>query len=630
MRIYFINLDRCKPKRLKMESKFPTATRIVAVDGMAESPSSILPYTSERTWRDPSWNRRITKGEVGCILSHIKAWKICLDLQEPILILEDDVEVVDSSYPEKIAHYIKEYDFLYIAKRLVEGAPEHINNDLETPAFSYWCSAYCITPKVALALLDYFNTKPLIPADEVVPAILDLHRWPHLNQNLGFKSASFKKNLIQPVAGAFSMSETEKPEHIWKDYAMHILTVATDESKAQKLLNRQHNILNLGKDKLWKGGTMEGPGGGQKINLIRDYLYKINDDDIIMFVDGYDTFIDVSEDVILERYFSFRKEVVFSSELTCWPDKSLADQFPDPPEYGYKYLNSGTFIGTVRELKKIFAEKIQDHEDDQLYVQKQYLSGKFDIALDYESYIFMCLSGLEDSVAIKNNWIVNTDTNCTTCVIHGNGGEYTKNALDSLYEKRIDQTFNIVGSGTREVEIVDRDMFIIRNFLPETYCEALIEALEEDSRWQSLENDEYPAQEIRINALPDQRFIEAYKQVYNEVFIKYAREFWPKLTLYGIRDLFALKYTMETQSSLPLHHDMSLVTASIKLNDSYSGGVLNFPRQKIDNSSLNVGDAIVWPGQVTHPHECLPLASGTKYGLTMWTARLPENDFYIR
>ena len=46
------------------------------------------------------------------------------------------------------------------------------------------------------------------------------------------------------------------------------------------------------------------------------------------------------------------------------------------------------YIGRVDELKKLFNEQIAHNEDDQLYVQKQYLKGECDIVCDVEGYIF--------------------------------------------------------------------------------------------------------------------------------------------------------------------------------------------------------------------------------------------------
>ena len=67
-----------------------------------------------------------------------------------------------------------------------------------------------------------------------------------------------------------------------------------------------------------------------------------------------------------------------------------------------------------------------------------------------------------------------------------------------------------------------------------------------------------------------------------------------------------------------MHHDVAQVSASVKLNDDYTGGVLAFPRQSFTNEALAVGELLAWPSLVTHPHETLQLEAGVKYALTIW------------
>ena len=96
------------------------------------------------------------------------------------------------------------------------------------------------------------------------------------------------------------------------------------------------------------------------------------------------------------------------------------------------------------------------------------------------------------------------------------------------------------------------------------------------------------------------------------------RNWWPCVDYHGLRDAFVIKYSIGGQEELRLHHDVAQVSASIKLNDDYVGAALEFPRQGVDNSRVPVGDALVWPSLVTHPHRGTPLTSGTKYSLTIW------------
>lgn len=628
---FFINLDRCEDKRLGMEERFPNAYRIIAVDGKQESPESILPYVSDRYWRDPFFNRRMTKGEVGCILSHIRAWKTCIEENEGIIVLEDDCVVMNTEYQALVQKYADTYDFLYLSKKHISGEVIQVDSLLETGPFYYWANAYYLTPKVAKALVEYFEHNPLIPTDEIIPAIIDMHRWPALNQGLNLKAAAFRENLILPMDGAFDISETESLTNIWEDFMLHVLTVGTDLKQTHKLTDDcRYNITNLGDGVEWKGGNMAlGPGGGQKINLIKEHLKNLNDNDVVMFLDGYDTFIHSSEEEIMERYLGFGKEIVFSAEKTCWPDTSMEVHFPQP-ENGYRFLNSGTFIGTVRELRRMFAAHIEDHEDDQLYVQKQFITGDYNAVLDHESYIFFCMAGAEHAAHVDNGYIINTENRCTTCVVHGNGGPETKKAFDNLY--------HITNGGLRSLqhpsfsmEEVGTDITQIKGLIPQAWCERLIEACEADGNWHSLPSDIFPGQEIRLNSLKDQSFIEDFRAFFNSTLAPIAESNWPCLKMYGMRDCFVIKYSGESQFALPLHHDMSLVTFACKLRDDFEGGELNFPRQNVNNGDWLPGELAMWPGQVTHPHESLPMKSGVKYGLVVWSSRdADDGEYYER
>ena len=90
---------------------------------------------------------------------------------------------------------------------------------------------------------------------------------------------------------------------------------------------------------------------------------------------------------------------------------------------------------------------------------------------------------------------------------------------------------------------------------------------------------------------------------------------------FTVRSAFAIKYSIDTQRTLKIHHDDSYISGSIKLNSDYQGAELFFPRQGFDNTEIDVGDIILWPGDITHRHGCSVLESGEKYSLTLWTKK---------
>ena len=229
---------------------------------------------------------------------------------------------------------------------------------------------------------------------------------------------------------------------------IHATTFGTDETMMSLLFNsaKRHNITfkNLGKELEWNGSDYAWVAD-KKINMMREYIQDLPDDDIVMFVDGYDVFISNNINVIMREYYKFDAKVVFGRDYKiCWPDATLAELFPD--EEGV-YLNSGCYIGQVKEIKRILEPitlptdpprlwQLSDDGDDQLHITKKYLSGKYDIKLDKECKIFQTTDFYDmNNVIIKDNRLYNTVTKSYPSVYHGNGGSDAKKKWIELYNE---------------------------------------------------------------------------------------------------------------------------------------------------------------------------------------------------
>jgi hypothetical protein len=422
----------------------------------------------------------------------------------------------------------------------------------------------------------------------------------------------------------FNMDYTSHP-----DSKMHIFTIATDPNKLKYLSfsKNMHGIelINLGEGVVWHGGDMNYPGGGQKINLVKQAINDLPDTDIVLFVDGYDVFINETADTIRKRFIEMRGDVVVATEKTCWPDKSLANLFSES-HTDYKYPNSGLYIGYVSALKKLFEKSIEDKEDDQLYLQKQILKSKLDdanIVLDYENYLFQCLADSFSDVQInKSKQLVNTNTRCCPCIVHANGGEKSIAKLDELITSIFSraQTTNSYGFLTDgKIEVVGSEVLEM-NFMTPEACAKLIDVAEANGKWQSMYGDKFPGQEIRVREF-SMAFWNALDEHFKNVINPAIEKHWFPLLMYGLRDAFIIKYNPESQSNLKCHHDASLVSGMVKLNDGYTGGETHFYRQDYSNINTEVGKMILWPGQVTHGHEGRTVHTGTKYNLVIWTSR---------
>ena len=620
MKTFVINLASRKDRIQKFEENnadYISYDVLRAVDGYQVSYDELnrMGFDVNHKWIDPILQTPLTKGEVGCFLSHWKAWKQCIKANEPCLILEDDAIITDKfSYDDLYKLRREGYNFVYLGwKEMEKSIP--INEKYVKPVYPYWGLAYMITPESAKILTQGHIIRNIIPVDEYLPQKIE-----------ELDVVAYKENVIVPRSredGGSNIHPSSRYDY-FVDFHTHVCTVATDEAKAEKLLTsakkHQVNLINLGKDVRWEGGTMEGQGGGHKINLVKKYLSDKKDSDVFLFLDGYDTFLTDRIDEIISRYIEFSHSIIFSSERFCWPDERHGSELKalnTDQSTPYQYLNSGMYIGRVGELKKLFNAPIENYEDDQLYVQKQYLKGECDIVCDVEGYMF---STHEPKISKNNGQLFNPVTNCYTCAYHGNGGDDAKIILDNIYQRFFGNPV-ISYTQTKSYDILSDDMILI-DFMSEDMCQKMI-SLSEKHTFKSLSYDKVKGQELRLKEFGLWYELEEH---WNTYIYPIVYEFWTPCHMWGMRDAFLIKYEMEKQRDLPLHNDASLVTGSVKLNDNYEGGVLEFPRQKLSNKDIPIGKCILFPGQVTHGHLSTPITKGTKYSLTIWSQRYSGDD----
>jgi len=583
-------------------------------------------FDTYKNWKDPLNGTHISHGEIGCFLSHYQLWEKCIELNEPIIILEDDAIVEDQFSVEEVEDTFKKgCNFLYLGYREMNEATV-LSSKFVVPKYPYWTIGYALTPEAAKKLVTLQAKQNIIPVDEYLPVMMRQLR-----------PLAYKDNVVNPRSRSECGTDVDPTDRYsyFLDFKTHAITIGSDDSRCYKLHHSaEYNgfeFNNIGQDVTWKGTDMSGPGGGQKINILKKHIQNLPDHDVVLFADGYDTFARETLEEITRRYLEFKCKALFAAEEWCWPDESLADDFPEAlmsfkgktiPS-PYKYLNSGLFICRVDELKRIIDDPIEDHEDDQLYYHRKFLSGEFDIRLDTECYVFVCYDPVvcnSNSATFnfgEKNQIYNPRTECFGCMFHGNGGDEAKKHFNKLWDAFYGSP--IVYINGHDYEILDKDMLLV-DFMTPTMCEKLIEISDECGAWGSLSYDKFPAQEIRMRLLNLWDELERHweKNLYPII-----EKYWHPMEMYGLRDAFVMRYAMDTQRKLNLHTDASLVTGSVKLNDDYEGAELIFPRQNFSNKDIPIGKCILFPGTVTHGHACTELQSGVKYSLTMWTSRYP-------
>ena len=335
---FIINLERCPDKKQRMIERMKQFPEIeyeffTAIDGQKIDKNYLNSNGFEilDKWNDPFHNRKTTKGEIGCFLSHYFVYKKSKDLENDItLILEDDA-VFEDNFLENLKNTISyfknssKYDMCYLSRKNMSNIPEkeivlennegnNIFTNLVKPNFSYWTIGYLIKRSFCKKILSESSNviKNIITLDEVLPLLGNLPNNPKIEYkkyyNVDVNICSVNRNIINPEPSAFVNSDTEISsfiEDIEYSSDLKIITVATDDNEPLQRFKKSCNNYGLnykilGLNEEWMGGDMKnGRGGGMKLNLLKKELKEYDKDDIILFTDSYDViFLSDSNEII--------------------------------------------------------------------------------------------------------------------------------------------------------------------------------------------------------------------------------------------------------------------------------------------------------------------------------------------
>ena len=97
--------------------------RFEAVDGRV-NPHPLFSRYDDKL-RERYRRKALSPAELGCYTSHYLLWKLCLDLNKPIVVMEDDV-IVDSSLNEALNiadEQIESLQYLRLAGTILKNKP---------------------------------------------------------------------------------------------------------------------------------------------------------------------------------------------------------------------------------------------------------------------------------------------------------------------------------------------------------------------------------------------------------------------------------------------------------------------------------------------------------------------------
>lgn len=207
---------------------------------------------------------------------------------------------------------------------------------------------------------------------------------------------------------------------------LHLITVATHSERYLPVLEKQAQkngvkLVKLGMGKKYIGHYM-------KDLETMEYLKTINRDDIVAFVDGFDSLMLAHKDEVMAKFNETGAELLLSVENIGVLSFIHATVFE---RVKGKYLNTGLYMGKAGFLLD-FLEEMYKTEYNKQSNQKTWCShlfkldreGKFDgIKLDNESKVFLNHSfTTSNNPTLKGSRVV-IDNGEKPCFIQGNGCE---------------------------------------------------------------------------------------------------------------------------------------------------------------------------------------------------------------
>ncbi|OWK10035.1 CERCAM [Cervus elaphus hippelaphus] len=189
--VFVISLARRPNRRERMLTslwEMEISGRVVdAVDGrmLNSSVMRTLGVDLLPGYQDPYSGRTLTKGEVGCFLSHYSIWEevVARGLTR-VVVFEDDVRF-ESNFKGRLERLMEEveaeklpWDLIYLGRKqvnpeeeaVVEGLP-----NLVVAGYSYWTLAYVLSLAGARKLLASQPLRRMLPVDEFLPIMFDQH-----------------------------------------------------------------------------------------------------------------------------------------------------------------------------------------------------------------------------------------------------------------------------------------------------------------------------------------------------------------------------------------------------------------------------------------------------------------------
>ena len=182
-----------------------------------------------------------------------------------------------------------------------------------------------------------------------------------------------------------------------------VLTVATHSyGFFEKMVNNDYGITVevLGYGKKWTGFRM-------KLQEVYDRIKDLPDDNIVIFLDGFDTIIRGKLNVAVERFKKMKCPVLFSNQAELFGRRgSYIEKRVFGTCYDNNTANSGLYMGYVKYIKQLLTYALQSScKDDQCVINSLCKYVDY-IKIDVNNEIFHNIAyGTDKEVLAESNAI---------------------------------------------------------------------------------------------------------------------------------------------------------------------------------------------------------------------------------
>lgn len=224
---------------------------------------------------------------------------------------------------------------------------------------------------------------------------------------------------------------------------LYIVTVATEIKYYMKYLiqtvkNNGNELIILGLGEKWQGFNWRN-------KLILNYISKLDDDDILCFIDGYDVLCVKNLNTLIDK-FEFIKnreqcKIIVGHENILSINNKIGNFL-----LFNSSINAGTYICKIKDLKVILTSILKinklDNSDDQVLLIKYSMNNPKHVYSDINSELFLTLIDSCNQIDLSNiiidNKIIYNDNQ--PYFVHG----ASNTCMDDLVIKMgLEKTINI-------------------------------------------------------------------------------------------------------------------------------------------------------------------------------------------